>query len=184
MMTNHVAEAKGQINVNKGNSFDALVLHYRSPMVGYMERRLRNRNQAEDVVQEAFLRLYRQLQGKTAPDHIPAWLFKVAENLCRDYWRSAAYNREMAIKGNGSEQQDDSNQPEEVFEQWESRTEMDRLLLELPESQRQMVILRFYKDLKLSEIAEQLDCPLGTVKSRLFHALRFLKNQIEEKGRD
>lgn len=181
-MVNPAAVKQERNSIGEGRSFEAIVLHYHSPMLGYLERQLKDRNQAEDFVQETFLKLYRQLQEKSAPDHIPAWLYRVAGNLCRDYWRSAAYNREKAILEKWPEQTDQSSQPEEIVAEWENRTEIDSLLNKLPEFQREMIILRYFKGLKLHEIADQLDCPLGTVKSRIFHALRSLRDQIEEKG--
>lgn len=163
-------------------AFEAFIHRYHAPVLTYVEHLLHNREKAEDIVQETFLKLLVQLRDRAIPDHVAAWLYRVAANLCRDYWKSAGYRREKPVLDQAQEQSDRHSQVIEICERRETRMEIIMLLNELPESQRKIVILRFYRELKLQEIANITECPLGTVKSRLFHALRLLKSRIEESG--
>lgn len=164
-------------------AFETFHHRYQAPMLGYLEHLLKDRETAEDIGQETFIKLFRELRSRTAPDSVSAWMYRVAGNLCRDYWRSAGYRKEKQILDQLREPEDRQAGAVDICERQESRMEMFALLNELPEAQRETVILRFYHELKLQEIAEVTGCPIGTVKSRLFHALRFLKNRIEESGR-
>lgn len=171
--------------ITKGDqtAFESFIHRYHTPILSYLERLLNDREKAEDLVQETFLRLLRQLRDRSIPDHISAWLHQVAGNLCRDYWKSAGYHRERPVLEQLPEQKDGQVQPMELCERRETRREMIMLLNELPETQRGIVIMRFYNELKLQEIADVMGCPIGTVKSRLFHAMRFLKSRMQENGR-
>ena len=169
-------------------AFEAFVHRYHGPLLGYLERLLNDQKRAEDFVQEVFIKLLDQLKDRTVPTHCRSWLYKVATNLCRDYWRSARFKNEQPLYASIPEQPDDKATVYDIYERQESRMEMIRILNTLPEHQREIIILRFYQDLKLKEISDILDCPIGTIKSRLFHGLRYLKGQLqkrkEEKGHD
>lgn len=171
--------------IKKGDqaALEAFIHRYHAPVLTYVEHLLHNREKAEDIVQETFLKLLVQLRDHAIPGHVAAWLYRVAANLCRDYWKSAGYRREKPVLDQVQEQRDRHSQVMEICMHRETRMELIMLLNELSEPQREIVILRFYRELKLHEIAEVMACPLGTVKSRLFHALRFLKSRIEEGGR-
>jgi RNA polymerase sigma factor (sigma-70 family) len=166
---------------NDQTTFEAFIDHYYGPLSGYLERMLQDSGKAEDVVQETFIKLIRQIRENPAPENTRAWLYKVASNLCRDYWRSASYRSERTALPEVPERLDKRPSVAEIYERRETRKEIIQSLNQLTETQREIVILRFYQDLKLIEIAEVLNLPLGTVKSRLFHALKQLKKQLTEK---
>ncbi|HEU5139780.1 MAG TPA: RNA polymerase sigma factor [Bacillales bacterium] len=163
--------------------FETSIHQYYPAILGYLERLLKDRQKAEDLVQETFVKLLRQLRDRSTPDHVSAWLYRVAANLCRDYWKSAGYQKEQQVLDQLKDQKDEQMQVVELCERRETREEMLSLLNELPEMQREIVILRYYNELKLYEVAEVIGCPIGTVKSRLFYALRLLKSRMEENGR-
>ncbi|WP_273853367.1 RNA polymerase sigma factor [Guptibacillus spartinae] len=167
----------------RGNqaAFEAFVHRYHAPLLGYLERMLRDRKKAEDVVQETFLKLIKQLKSKKIPEKIKPWLYQVATNQCRDYWKSAGFKSEKQILDFIPDQPDQEPSVVELFERQESRVEFLKKLDTLSETQREIVYLRFYQELKYQEIAETLELPLGTVKSNLFHALKKLKASLVRK---
>ncbi|MGV3488897.1 MAG: RNA polymerase sigma factor [Tuberibacillus sp.] len=179
-----LTEEKAYKNLNEKDQYalEFFIHKYHLSVYKHLEGLLRNREKAEDFTQETFLKLLRQIMERQVPENVRAWLFSVANNLCRDYWRSSGFKSEWHILDQLPEPSDGRGQVIDIVEQREKRNELAALLNELPDLQRQIVYLRFYNDLKLKEIAMELACPLGTVKSRLFHALRFLKSRIEEKG--
>jgi RNA polymerase sigma-70 factor (ECF subfamily) len=164
------------------HGFECIIRRYYPTVYHHLQYRLKDRNKAEDFTQETFLKLYRQMKERQMPGNLRGWLFIVANNLCRDYWRSSGYRKETHGFDQIPELKDRKGQVVETLVRKETCKEVVSLLSELPENQRKIITLRFYNNLKLKEIAEELACPVGTVKSRLFHALRFLKNRIEEKG--
>ena len=171
------------IAMTNGNqaAFEAFVHRYHAPLLGYLERMLRDRKKAEDVVQETFLKLINQLKTKKTPEKIKPWLYQVATNQCRDYWKSAGYKSEKQILDFIPDHPNQEPSVVELFERQESRIEFLKMLDTLSETQREIVYLRFYQELKYQEIAEALELPLGTVKSNLFHALKKLKALLERK---
>ncbi len=167
----------------RGNqaAFEAFVHRYHGPLLGYLERMLRDRKKAEDVVQDTFLKLIKQLKSNKIPEKIKPWLYQVATNQCRDYWKSAGFKSEKQILDYIPDQPDKEPSVVELFERQESRVEFLKKLDTLSETQREIVYLRFYQELKYQEIAETLELPLGTVKSNLFHALKKLKASLARK---
>ncbi|MFE7063325.1 RNA polymerase sigma factor [Sutcliffiella sp. NPDC057660] len=166
-------------------AFEAFVHRYHVPIHQYAERLLKDSKKAEDIVQETFIRLIKQLQMKKIPTYPKAWLYRVASNLCRDYWRSAQYRTEGTAKEEMPISVDQKASVTEIYERQETRKEVLASLNTLSDAQQQIVVLRFYQDLKLKEIAEILDIPLGTVKSNLFHALKKLKGALsKEMGKE
>ncbi|WP_078379206.1 RNA polymerase sigma factor [Sutcliffiella halmapala] len=161
-------------------AFEAFIHRYHAPIHQYIERLLKDQKKAEDIVQETFIRLLKQLQQKKIPTYPKAWLYRVASNLCRDYWRSAQYRSEGTAKDEMPVTVDQQSSVIEIYERQETRKEVLASLNTLSESQQQIVTLRFYQDMKLKEIAEILDIPLGTVKSNLFHALKKLKGVLSK----
>lgn len=164
------------------SSLEALVHRYHSPILGFLYRQTGNRHTAEDLTQECFARLIGY--GGEPPRRFKPWAFAIAANLARDHFRSA-YNRR--------ERPSEFAQPELLPVQWEAgadellmrkadRREVVDGLQQLSPNHREVLILRFYHEMRVDEIAEVVGAPVGTVKSRLFHALRHLKEHLIQKG--
>ncbi|MEF2967517.1 RNA polymerase sigma factor [Paenibacillus sp. M1] len=156
-------------------AFELLVTRYHGPLLSYATQQLGDRAKAEDIVQETFIRLIRHLKRHGGLEQLRPWLYKVALNLCRDYWRSAAYRSEYAAADELPEDADPSPGAEEMMERQEAVERIAESLHWLPEMQQNVVRMRFFHELKLQEIAELTDLPLSMVKSHLYGALRKLK---------
>ncbi len=164
----------------------ALVTRYYAPLLGYLYHLIGgDRPLAEDLVQETFLHMLRQ-RAKPADSPFKPWLYTIATNLARDHFKSAAVRR----RGQRGDEEDALNLltdsapgPEECALAAEQGGEVRAALAQLSEEYRFVVILRFYQGFSLQEIAETLQIPLGTVKSRLsasVHRLRALLAPIHE----
>lgn len=164
----------------------ALVTRHHTPLLGYLCRLVGgDRPLAEDLVQETLLHVLRQRTYPTGRPFKP-WLYTIATNLARDHFKSAAVRQ----RGRGGEADDALLQvpdsapgPEACALAAEQGGEVRVALAQLSEDYRVVVVLRFYQGFTLQEIAETLQIPLGTVKSRLsvgVHRLRTLLAPVQE----
>lgn len=132
-----------------------------------------DRTSAEDVVQEAFVRVMTQHTFQNGR-RVKPWLYRITSNLIHDHFRSVTATR----NGDGllERQPAEGDGPEAATLLTDTALAVRAAVSALPLEQRATVILRFYQDLSLQEIAEALDVPVGTVKSRLFNGTRRLKD--------
>src|SRR5258708_6956083 len=148
----------------------ALVTRHHAPLLGYLYRLVGgDRQLSEDLVQETLLHVLRQ---RVYPSDRPfkPWLYTIATNLVRDYFKSAAVRHRW--QGDDSEEvllhlYDSETSPEERALAAERGGEVRAALAQLREEYRMVLVLRFYQGFSLQEIAETLHIPLRTVKSRL-----------------
>ena len=149
----------------------ALVTRHHAPLLGYLYRLVGgDRPLAEDLVQETLLHVLRQ-RTYHADRPFKPWLYTIATNLARDYFKSAAV-RQRGRSGEEEEEallqmSDSAPGPEEHALAAEQGGEVRAALAHLSEDYRVVVVLRFYQGFSLQEIAQTLQIPLGTVKSRL-----------------
>jgi RNA polymerase sigma-70 factor, ECF subfamily len=175
--------------------FDVLVDRYKVRLMSYLGHRLSDRHQAEDLVQEAFLRLFRAARngGYSARASVSTWLFTIADNCTTDYLRASGRRpltlESDAVGGNGDSSADvldrfvsSSTDPVEAAARRESQGRAEALLASLPEEQHRVVALKVFGGLTLPEVATVVGCPVGTAKSRLFHGLRKIEALLARSG--
>ena len=157
------------------SAFEALYRRYARPVFGLALRRLGDRMNAEDAVQETFAaiwrsaRTYRPDRGAGAP-----WLYAVARNAIVDRSRGRS-----EPPGEAPELPSDEPTPAERAETSYTSWRVHRALETLPENEREVIELAYYGDLSQSEVADFLDIPLGTVKTRTRSGLGRLADQLE-----
>jgi len=164
----------------------ALVTRHHSPLLGYLYRLVGgDRQLSEDLLQETLLHVLRQRTYQPTRPFKP-WLYTIATNLARDYFKSAAVRQ--CWQGGDDEEallclRDSAAGPEERALAAEQGSEVRAALAQLREEYRVVLLLRFYQGFSLQEIAETLQIPLGTVKSRLSvgtHRLRHALTPVQE----
>ena len=164
----------------RGNraAFATLVRRHHSPLLGYLYRMTGgDRALGEDLVQETFLRILQNLDQYQHPRRFKPWLYAIATNLARDHYKRADTRRvepmpHQNLNASGEDQ------PETRLLASDDGRHVAAALAALPAPQREVIVLRFYQELSLAEIAEALAIPLGTVKSRLSIGLQRLKVQF------
>jgi RNA polymerase sigma-70 factor (ECF subfamily) len=169
------------------DSFNQLVTRWERPIYALAYRTLGREDEARDVVQEAFLRAYRGLRGFKGEAKFSSWLYRITLNLCRD-WIRRERRAPLVQVPEGTDPLDLADQrvaPTESVEDLVARREMSaavaRAMAELPEEQRVAIMLKEYHGLTFQEIADQLDCPLSTVKTRLYQGLSVLRRRLERR---
>lgn len=156
-------------------ALEILVERYHPPLFKFLYRMTGLEQTAEDLAQESFIRLI-TYQGEP-PRRFKYWAFTLAANLARDHFRSAAYRREEGLDQLETDLRADEGVEKAVLESV-SRQQAAQMLESLPEELREVLVLRFYHDLKLEGIAEILSIPLSTVKTRLYRALRMAGQKL------
>jgi len=160
-------------------SLTVLVERHHGPLLGYLYRLLGgDRPLAEDIAQETFLRVLRQDNYQQGRPFKP-WFYAIATNLVRDHFKSAAVQRGASQDDEGMLSICDTVPgPEEALLAAEQGSLIAAAMRKLGEEYRAALLLRFYHGLSLQEIADTLNIPLGTVKSRLSVGTRRLRDLL------
>lgn len=178
----HDEELCRQIQAGDDTAMEALVHRYHGPIFAYLYRLLGHRPAAEDLTQETFVHLLTRIQTYRFPQPFRPWLYTIAHNLYRDYCKNA-HQRSTVPAADTVHTPD----PLDLSERIAERAEVTRALRSLDPPQREVLLLRYYQDLKIDEIARVVGAPPGTVKSRLFGAmqrLRALLQASDNEGRE
>jgi RNA polymerase sigma-70 factor, ECF subfamily len=139
---------------------------------------LRNAADAEDVAQEALLTAYRKFDRLRDPARFRAWLVRIAFRLALDRWRSARRREKRETEWSQPEWKPAPPTAEDLAASSEFQARIERALEELPEKQRQVVLLSAMQGYTLEEISGMLGIPIGTVKSRLFFGKKHLAEKL------
>jgi RNA polymerase sigma-70 factor (ECF subfamily) len=175
--------------VQKGDkrAFDLLVLKYQYRVHAIVGRFIRDSHEVEDVTQEAFLKAYRALPGFRGDSQFYTWLFRIAVNTAKNYLvarsrrpPSSDVNLDDAEFYAGSEQLKDLGTPENQLFRDELEAVIRKAIEELPEDLRTAVTLREYEGLSYEDIAGVMDCPVGTVRSRIFRGRESIDIRVLE----
>ncbi len=167
-------------------SFDFLLQKYRSPLVNFLYRMVRDTATAEDLAQEVFLRVYRARKQYTPSAKFTTWLFRIATNLALNSVRDNRYHK-MGISLDAPVSDEDSapmELPAREMRVDDRMIERDRAefirraIGMLPEKQRAAVLLHKYEEMDYGEIAKILECSEGALKSLLFRAYETLRVQL------
>ena len=160
-------------------AWDVLFQRYQLPLYVYIFELVRDEQTSLDIVQETFLNAFRHLRSLREDEKFGSWLFGIAHQKCVQRWRRQQCETAMLeeIAEVPSEPDDD---PRELLIRHEQEVAFMKLLERLPESQRSVLLLRFVEDFSLEEIADVTAVPLGTVKSRLHHAKRALRELLKQ----
>ena len=181
-------------NIKNGDmeAFDILVRRWENRLFNVIYRITGDFETSRDIRQEVFLRVYQSAKGYRSDGHFSTWLYRIAINCSinelRKRKRRQTIPLNMPESGEGqtvqSELLDDSPGPEEVIQQNELSEHIRYALRCLPDEQRVVIVLRHYEGLKFQQIASVLNCPLGTVKSRMHHGLEQLRSKLKRYCRE
>jgi RNA polymerase sigma-70 factor (ECF subfamily) len=167
-------------------AFDLLVLKYQHKVINLINRYVHDSNEALDVAQEAFIKAYRALAGFRGESAFYTWLYRIAINTAKNYLVSKG-RRPPAddIEATEAEQYEGASglkeyaTPEELLYRDELEKAVFEAIESLPKDLRTAITLREFEGLSYEEIAEAMDCPIGTVRSRIFRAREAIDNRIK-----
>jgi len=167
------------------DSFNQLVLRWERPIYALAYRVIGREEDARDVAQETFLRAFRALSGFKGQAKFSSWLYRITLNLCRDWIRRERRTPIAQVpEGVDLIELAGETAPTESIEELVSRKQLGlavaKAMALLPDEQRTAIILKEYHGLTFQEIADLLDCPLSTVKTRLYQGLTVLRRHLQE----
>jgi RNA polymerase sigma-70 factor (ECF subfamily) len=162
-----------------GRAFTELVLRYQTRLLNFVYRSIGDRERAEDLVQEAFIRVHRHLHRFDQSKKFSTWIYTIASNLAKNELRNRSRNPLVlfqTIKKNWDADhrpiqfEDTQSRPDDLFRKRHLRELVEATVAQLPEHHRAVFVLRELEGKSYEEIADITGCNLGTVKSRLNRA--------------
>ena len=165
------------------NAFNLLVSRWEKRLFNYIYRLVGNRDDALDICQETFLKAYQQISYLRDYKKFQGWLFKIARNFSISYYRSKNQSKTSNVVENQQELDNillrkyrETSGNQRKLEPTELRLLVEGALNKLNFEQRETVVLKIFEGFKFNEIANILECPVSTVKSRLYLGLNQLKD--------
>jgi RNA polymerase sigma-70 factor (ECF subfamily) len=178
-MSNQASDKKLVERVQKGDkgAFDLLVLKYQHKIVNLIMRYVRDPELALDIAQEAFIKAYRALPRFRGDSAFYTWMYRIAVNTAKNHL-AAQRRRPMDVELDLQDPEQyglhanlkETDTPEGVTLSNELKETVERAIAALPEDLRTAIILRELEGMSYEEIAETMECPVGTVRSRIFRA--------------
>lgn len=170
-------------------AFDLLVVKYQHKIVGLVSRYVRDQDEVVDVTQEAFIKAYRALPRFRGDSAFYTWLYRIAINTAKNYLVSKSRRppdtdidiEEGEFHDNSAVLRDIQN-PENSLATDQLEATVYKAIDDLPEELKVAVTLREFEGLSYEEIAEVMECPVGTVRSRIFRAREAIEKKIASLG--
>jgi RNA polymerase sigma-70 factor, ECF subfamily len=168
-------------------AFELLVEKYQRKLARLVSRLVRDPGEAEDVTQEAFIKAYRALPSFRGDSAFYTWLYRIGINTAKNYLvatgrrapTSTEVDAEEAESFESGEQLRDINTPESLLLSKEIATTVNAAIESLPEELRSAIQLRELEGMSYEEIAKLMDCPIGTVRSRIFRAREAIAEKLK-----
>ncbi len=168
-------------------AFNRIVGHWERKIYNLAWHMLGNREDAQDIVQETFLSVFRSIRSLREPGSFSTWLYKITLNHCRA--RRKSRSSHLLLQDLASNKAEDAEElPVEIpavsniSESLEALDIVRKALADLSEAHRTAIVLKEYVGLSLEELAGVMDCPLSTAKSRLYHGLRDVQRNLKRLG--
>jgi RNA polymerase sigma-70 factor (ECF subfamily) len=167
-------------------AYELLVLKYQRKLGRLLSRLVRDPAEVEDVTQEAFIKAYRALPSFRGESAFYTWLYRIGINTAKNYLvalgrrapTSTGFDNEEAENFEDADQLRDSNTPEDELHGKEIAAVVNHAMDALPEDLRTAITLREIEGLSYEEIASVMNCPIGTVRSRIFRAREAIATEL------
>jgi len=180
------AELVARVQRGDKKAFDLLVLKYQRKILRLLGRMIRDPAEIEDVAQEAFIKAYRALPQFRGESAFYTWLYRIAVNTARNWLASAgrrpstpnAIETEDGETFNETDNLTDISTPEAMVASREIAETVNAVIEELPEELRTAIVLREIEGMSYEDIAQSMDCPIGTVRSRIFRAREAIASRL------
>jgi RNA polymerase sigma-70 factor (ECF subfamily) len=171
----------------KTELFSVIIDRYQSKVFSTVFHYTRDQEEARDLTQEIFIKLYNNLQSYKSKASFSTWLYRIAVNRCIDWTRKKRLQTVSTICDNSDDEidiydtiADRAGGPEEDFIKQENRAYIRKVVEELPEIYKTVIILYYFEDFSPQEISDMIDIPKRTIETRLYRGKNLLKLRLEE----
>jgi RNA polymerase sigma-70 factor (ECF subfamily) len=164
------------VRAKRGESeaYGEIVMQHQTSVFNVCYRILHNRNDAEDLAQETFMRAYNKLNSFDIEREFAPWIKRVAANLCLNHIES----QKVTLEIDDERDEDKTHSPSQQVEVKERSEQIRQALASLPANYRVVLEMRHYQEMSYDEIADELKIPLSDVKSHLFRARKILAEKL------
>ncbi len=172
--------------------FNSLIWRWEKPIYNFILRYLGNKELSREVTQKTLIRVYNNLAKLRDPEKFSSWIYQIASNLCKDEIKKMSHRNFISLdliqENNENDgyrlpehfHESERSLPDEKLNQKQVSSIVQKALQQLPEEQRVVIIMKEYQGLKFKEIAESLNQPLNTIKSRMYYGLNGLRKIFEQ----
>jgi len=180
------AELVARVKAGDKKAFDLLVLKYQRKIMRLLSRMIRDQAEVEDVAQEAFIKAYRALPQFRGDSAFYTWLYRIAINTARNWLSSnsrrpstpSSYENEDGETFDEMDNLTDNTTPESELASRQIAQTVNKAIEDLPEDLRTAIVLREIEGMSYEDIAQSMNCPIGTVRSRIFRAREAIATKL------
>ena len=172
-------ELMARLQAGDERALEALMRRYQAPLYGFLSRRVGSH--ADDIFQETWIRVVRARESFDTERRFAAWVYQIANNLCRDRYRRQDSMRRAV---DSFRVEDETLREAPAGPALPEGDRMRERVLALPDRLREVLVLRYYEDLGEEEMSRVLGIPRGTIKSRLHAAVRALRESMARDGEE
>ena len=180
------AELVARVKAGDKKAFDLLVLKYQRKIMRLLSRMIRDQAEVEDVAQEAFIKAYRALPQFRGDSAFYPWLYRIAINTARNWLASnsrrpstpSSYENEDGETFDEMDNLTDNTTPESELASRQIAQTVNKAIEDLPEDLRTAIVLREIEGMSYEDIAQSMNCPIGTVRSRIFRAREAIATKL------
>jgi RNA polymerase sigma-70 factor (ECF subfamily) len=180
------AELVARVQGGDKKAFDLLILKYQRKIMRLLSRMIRDQSEIEDVAQEAFIKAYRALPQFRGDSAFYTWLYRIAINTARNWLASnkrrpstpSAHENEDGETFDETDNLTDNTTPESELASRQIAQTVNKAIEDLPEDLRNAIVLREIEGMSYEDIAQSMNCPIGTVRSRIFRAREAIAEKL------
>jgi RNA polymerase sigma-70 factor, ECF subfamily len=180
------AELVKRVQAGDKSAFDLLVLKYQQRIINLVSRYVSDHHSAMDVAQEAFIKAYRGLHNFRGESAFYTWMYRIAINTAKNHLASQSRKTpDFAVDAQDAEQYEGASAlkeyatPEKELMREEIQEAVTQAIEDLPDDLKIAITLRELEGMSYEEIAESMDCPIGTVRSRIFRAREAIDKRLK-----
>lgn len=169
-----------QVLAGDKQAYANIINKYKNQLYATILRMTKNPQDAQDLVQDAFIKVYRNLDKYDGSGSFAGWLYRIAINHCMDEFRKKSHTTiQLEIDETKAVNRE---HPEVIFLKKEKSRQLERLISTLPEDERLIILLRYVNEISYEEIGEVMDVPLSTVRNKLHRAKIKMRETVRREG--